>query len=245
MIRRKAPRVSIPKNVAVQIESVAYGGAGVGRVDGKVFFVPFTVPGELVQAQPVKDQKRFCEAKLVSVDLPSPLRQAAPCPVFSVCGGCAYQHVDYQTQLGWKRDQVVDLLKRIARIPEPPVLDTVPSPKAWAYRNRIKVHVRNGRVGFFQKHSSDLVDVPKCLIASDAVNVELKKLRTLNPEAGEYTLSVRPGVRFFEQTNDVAAAELLRVLYGSVGGGNGLLWYAYCGAGFFSRGLVPGFWTVL
>jgi 23S rRNA (uracil1939-C5)-methyltransferase len=246
VIRRKAPSSAAPaRSVEVQIESVAYGGAGVGRVDGKVYFVPFTVPGERVQARAVRDQKRFCEAKLVSVEVDSALRQAAPCPAFSVCGGCAYQHVDYEVQLIWKRDQVADLLRRIARIPEPPVRDTVPSPKHWAYRNRIRVHARNGRIGFFKKHSSDLVDVAHCPIASEAVNAELKKLRSSNPEPGEYTLSVRPGVRFFEQTNDGAAAELVRVVEELVGCEKGLLVDAYCGAGFFARRLVSRFQRII
>lgn len=232
-------------SVEVVIDSVAYGGAGVGRVDGKVYFVPFTLPGERVLVRPVRSQKRFCEARLLNVLEASPLRKEAPCALFSVCGGCAYQHVGYASQLKWKKDQVADLFRRIARIEDPPMEDTVASPLEWAYRNRIRVHVRDGLVGFFKRDSSELVEVDRCLLAQDEVNTALAKLRRGRPPSGERTLSIRPGVRFFEQTNDGAAAALLHVVEESVGDGAETLVDAYSGAGFFARSLSGRFKNVI
>ncbi|MEI6871185.1 MAG: hypothetical protein WCL08_02785 [Verrucomicrobiota bacterium] len=229
----------------LHIESVAYGGAGVGRSEGMVFFVPFTFPGEQVRVEVVRRQKRFCEARLLSIEVASPLRLAPRCKYFEKCGGCSYQHVPYALQLEWKADQVRELLQRVGRIERPPVQHTVPSPSQWAYRNRIRVHADGKRVGFYPKFGRDLVDIAACPIACEAVNGALDTLRKTYPTPGEYPLSARSDVRFFEQTNDGAAAELLRVVDEAVGDNNAALVDAYSGAGFFGRRLAPRFGQVI
>ncbi len=237
--------------LTLQIDSIAYGGAGVGRAGGKVYFVPFTVPGEQVRVKVVRRQKRFCEARLLSVEVAAAERVEPRCKHFGICGGCAYQHVPYAQQLLWKADQVRELLQRVGRIENPPVLPTVPSPSEWAYRNRIRVHSDERRVGFYTKFGRDLVDVAECPIASAPVNQALRALRKTHPEQGEYPLSARSGVRFFEQTNDGAAAELLRVVDAAIGEGDAALGEdfalvdAYSGAGFFGRRLAPRFAQVV
>ncbi len=219
------------------IESVAYGGAGVGRTDGLVVFVPFTIPGEQVKVRAVRSKRRFCEAELLEVENASPLRQPPVCKLFGTCGGCAYQHVPYPVQLDWKANQVRDLLQRIGGIAEPPMTPLVPSPQTLAYRNRIRVHavVQKGttQVGFFAKNRGSLVDVDTCPIACDGVNAELAVLRRSKPVPGEYTLSSRPEVRFFEQTNDGAARKLADLVQSLVPAAQNLLVDAYSGAGFF------------
>lgn len=213
-----------------------------GRLDGKVFFIPFTIPGERVAATPVRVQKRFCEARLDRVIESSPLRCEARCPLFGECGGCAYQHVPYQVQLNWKRSQVEELFRRIAKLTDPPIQDTVPSPLEWGYRNRIRVHARAGRVGFFRRDSSKLVDVKQCPIASKSVNSALENLRSRKLKDGEYTVAQRTHVRFFEQTNDEAAEALARVVEELLpADSSGVLIDAYCGAGFFARRLSMRF----
>ena len=69
--------------IELRIIDVAFGGAGVARQDGKVFFVPFTAPGDLVRVKPLRDRRKFCEAELVEIVEPSPDRVAAPCPYFA------------------------------------------------------------------------------------------------------------------------------------------------------------------
>ncbi len=229
----------------VTIEGVAYGGAGVGRSDGLVVFVPFTIPGEKVLAKSYRLQKRFCEADLLHIEAPSALRQPTACALFGRCGGCAYQHVPYETQLQWKANQVRELLERLGKIQAPPVAPTVPSPQPLGYRNRIRVHAENRgdllHIGFYAKRGRTIVDIPNCPIASAEVNKQLAALRQALPPPGEYTLSERPEVQFFEQTNDGAAAELVRLVASLVGSGDELLVDAYCGAGFFGHLLCSSF----
>jgi tRNA/tmRNA/rRNA uracil-C5-methylase (TrmA/RlmC/RlmD family) len=210
-----------------------------------VVFVPFTIPEEVVLASPLRMQKRFCEAELLQIETPSPIRQRPVCQLFGRCGGCAYQHVPYEIQLEWKATQVRELLQRLGRIQAPPVAPTVPSPQPMGYRNRIRVHAENHggrqRIGFYAKRGRSIVDVPSCPIASPEVNAKLAALRQALPPPGEYTLSERPDVLFFEQTNDGAAAELVRIVASMAGSGHELLVDAYCGAGFFGHLLSPSF----
>jgi 23S rRNA (uracil1939-C5)-methyltransferase len=241
--------VPSPAPLRVKIETVAYGGAGVGRTNGLVAFVQGTIPGETVRALPTRRQKRFCEAELLAVECAAAIRQPPVCKVFGVCGGCAYQHVPYATQLEWKTDQVRELLRRIGKINDPPVAPALPSPLPLGYRNRIRVHVadREGarRVGFYGRRGRQVVDVAHCPIASESVNRKLAALRSASPVPGEYPLLERPEVAFFEQTNDGAAAVLAGLVQSLAGFEHALLVDAYCGAGFFGHLLAPRFVKVV
>src|SRR4029450_5370763 len=97
------------------IEDIAFGGKGVGREQGKAVFVPYTIESELVSAEIVREKKQFAEAELVEVKKSSPDRVRPECPYFGRCGGCAYQHIDYERRLGLKGRQGRDSLQRIGR----------------------------------------------------------------------------------------------------------------------------------
>ncbi|HXI10549.1 MAG TPA: TRAM domain-containing protein, partial [Thermodesulfobacteriota bacterium] len=79
----------------VEITALAFGGSGVGRIGGKVVFVPFTAPGDRVRVRLVVEKKGFSEGVVSEILEPSPLRVEPPCPVFGVCGGCDWQHISY------------------------------------------------------------------------------------------------------------------------------------------------------
>lgn len=227
------------------IDRISYGGAGIGRVDGKVVFVPFTIPGERVRVRILREKKNFAEAELIAVLLPSPERIAPKCAYFGRCGGCAYQHVDNATQLAWKTEQVRDLLQRVGRLPSPPVRAALASPLEWAFRNRIRVHSKDGRTGFFAKHRREIVDVKQCAIASPGVNEALARFRKGSRERSEVTLSTRREGNYFEQTNDAAAEVLAQLVEDMLGSGQGTLVDAYSGAGFFGHRLAPRFERVI
>lgn len=231
--------------VTIEIEDIAYGGAGVGRADGKVHFVAFTIPGERIVAEVYTERKRFAESRLQKVLEPSGERLEPKCAHFGVCGGCAYQHVPYEVQLRWKRDQVRSLFERIGGVKNPPVQEVVPSPKVWGYRNRIRLHSKGGRVGFFAKHGRSIVEIRRCEIAEESLNQRLAALRGVALQEGEILLDERIGKRFFEQTNDAAAEELVRLVERMMAPNAGVLVDAYCGAGFFGRRLSGRFSRVL
>jgi 23S rRNA (uracil1939-C5)-methyltransferase len=237
-------RLSDVRTIDLEIQDVAFGGKGVARRNGKAVFVPFTIDNELVSARIVREKKQFAEAELVDVREHSPQRVKPECPYFGRCGGCAYQHISYEHQLAIKWRQVRDLLQRIGKLKDVPMRPIVPSPVAYAYRNRITVHAQDGVVGYFRRDSHDLIDVERCPIAIDDVNSELKKLRTGPVRDGHYTLRAAqstPGV--FSQTNDAVAMALLNLVEQLISSGqnHGLLIDAYCGAGFFANALRDRF----
>ncbi len=233
------------QEIQLEISDVAFGGAGVARLDGKVYFVPFTAPGDTVRARVKRDKKKFAEATLLEVLTPSSNRVKAPCAYFGKCGGCAYQHLTYPEQLALKHRQVEQTLRRVGRLTEVPMRPIVPSPRQYAFRNRIRVHVIDGRAGFFAHASHDLVQIGRCEIAQPAVNEALHDLRRRVTVDGDYTLVARDRSEFFEQTNDEVAAELLALAEKSITPGQSLLIDAYCGGGFFAHHLAPHFKSVI
>src|SRR4030095_3529660 len=115
--------------VDLVIDDIAFGGKGVGRAAGQAVFVPFTIERECVKVHVVREKKSFAEAELVRVTEASPYRVTPPCPYFGRCGGCSYQHMNYEHQLHWKSRQVRQALQRIGKFREPPLRPIVPSPQ--------------------------------------------------------------------------------------------------------------------
>jgi 23S rRNA (uracil1939-C5)-methyltransferase len=231
--------------VELQISDVAFGGAGVARHEGKVYFVPFTAPGDTVRAAVTRDRKKFCEANVVEMLTPSPDRVRPECEYFTRCGGCAYQHLAYSRQLELKQRQVEQTLRRVGKFAEVPMRPIVPAPHPYAYRNRIRVHVQDGRPGFYAHRSHELVPIRHCEIARPAVNEALQGMLRAPVRDGDYTLFGGVGESFFKQTNDAVADELLALVERTVRRGQALLVDAYAGAGFFSNRLAPLFAEVI
>jgi 23S rRNA (uracil1939-C5)-methyltransferase len=233
------------RTVELTIQDIAFGGKGVGRDNGKAVFVPFTIDGEIVTAEIVREKKQFADAEVLDVQQASEHRIAPPCPYFRRCGGCAYQHINYEHQLQIKWRQVRDVVRRIGKIAEPPMRPIVASPQDYGYRNRITVHVKDGMIGFFRRESNRLVDIERCPISADELNQDLQILRKSNPREGHYTLRAENRPRIFTQTNDAVAERLLDIVIGLMPESQELLIDAYCGAGFFAKALVDKFQKVI
>jgi tRNA/tmRNA/rRNA uracil-C5-methylase (TrmA/RlmC/RlmD family) len=223
--------------LSLLIHDVAFGGKGVARHEGKVYFIPFTVPGETVTARVVRQKKNFGEAELVNVVEASPDRVTPPCPYFSRCGGCSYQHMTYARQLALKAAQVEQTLRRVGRLTEVPVRPVIAAPEPYGYRNRIRVHVGREATGFYGQDGHTLVDVEQCAIAAPTVNKALRDLRQAVVGEGDYSLRAKGGGPYFEQTNPAVAAELVNLVEGAASRGQALLVDAYCGAGLFAKRL--------
>src|SRR5205809_1284466 len=232
--------------VDLKIEDIAFGGKGVAREQGKAVFVPYTIESELVSAEIVREKKQFAEAELVEVKQSSPDRVEPQCPYFGRCGGCAYQHINYEHQLAIKWRQVRDALQRIGKLKDVPMRPIVPSPEQYGYRNRITVHAQDGVIGFFRRDSHQLIDIEHCPISTDEVNRALIELRA-QPYVldGHYTLRASASTRVFSQTNDAVANALRDLVVNLVPPNQELLIDAYCGAGFFAKALLDKFERVI
>ena len=173
-------RVTLPAPLASNLSPQASAAEG----GGWVVMVPFTLPGERVRARVFRNHKNFSEADLVEVLTPSPHRVAPSCPLFGRCGGCQYQHLAYAEQLAWKQRQVAELLQHMAGI-EFPVAPVIASPRELGYRSKITPHFNPPRdpavappIGFLRQGTRfDVVDVPRCPIATDAINEKLASVR--------------------------------------------------------------------
>jgi 23S rRNA (uracil1939-C5)-methyltransferase len=232
--------------VSLEIADVAFGGKGVGRLpEGKACFVPGVIAGERVAVEIIRDTTRFAEAGLLRILEASPQRVAAPCPYFGSCGGCAYQHMPYAMQLELKRGQVAQVLRRLGGFEDPVVDEVVPSPKPFGYRNRITVHCRGNRIGFHRQGGRGLVDIERCLLASEPVNALLASLRCHPAREGARTLREHNDRFGFHQTNDAVAGLLADAVADACAPGGPLLIDAYCGAGFFAKRLRAMFARVI
>ena len=232
--------------VDLKIEDVAFGGKGVAREQGKAVFVPYTIEGEMVSAEIVREKKQFAEADLIEVKQSSPNRVAPQCPYFGRCGGCAYQHIDYEHQLAIKWRQMRDALQRIGKLKDVPMRPIVPSPRQYAYRNRITVHAQDGVIGFFRRDSHRLIDIECCPISREEVNRGLAELREQkHVRDGHYTLRSASEPRVFSQVNDEVAQALRDLIVDLVPPNQEMLIDAYCGAGFFAKALLDKFVRVI
>lgn len=169
------------RSLTVEIEKMVYGGRGMGRVNGKVVFVPFTAPGEKVQVEVVRERKDYIEAVLKNIEQNSPLRVKPFCDLFGKCGGCQYQHLPYPEQLKLKEETLKDTLHRLIRKGTFEVLTVIPSPHDRGYRIRaqLKVGMSAGRavLGFYAWRTHQVVEVQECPLLHPLVNGILEGLR--------------------------------------------------------------------
>lgn len=142
MARKRKP---LPLLENITIEAVAAEGKCITRIDDQVIFVPFCVPGDVVDLQVVKKKHKYCEAKVVRFIKKSDVRQEPMCEHFGICGGCKWQNLPYEEQIKAKQKQVEDQLTRIGKIELPEFRPIMGSVKTQEYRNKIEFGCSNKR----------------------------------------------------------------------------------------------------
>lgn len=159
-----------PEYLVLKITDLARGGAGVARDEsGRVVFVPFTAPGDLVKVRVARAEKRYAQGELVEIVERSPVRQEAPCPAFGRCGGCQWQHLPYELQWETKHRGVEHALTR-AGVPIPDMREQMPAERVWEYRNRVQLHGDGKALGFYATGTHLIVPVERCAIARTEIN---------------------------------------------------------------------------
>jgi 23S rRNA (uracil1939-C5)-methyltransferase len=163
------------EELELRIESLAYGGNGVGRHDGFVVFVRGGLPGDSVLARVTKVKRGFAEGVVADVVEPSAQRVDAPCRHFGVCGGCRFQDLSYAAQVAEKERQVRDALVRIGRFVDPPLEPILPAASQFGYRNKLEYSFTRGEdgvdLGFHRAGRWDeVVGIEECLLTTDVGN---------------------------------------------------------------------------
>jgi 23S rRNA (uracil1939-C5)-methyltransferase len=162
------------------VDDLAFGGEGVGRVDGYVVFVRGGLPGDRLRVTVIEARARYGRGALEAVLTPSPDRVEAPCPYFGRCGGCRLQHLAYPAQLAFKEKQVRDCLTRLGGLPPFELRAILPAPEAYGYRNKMEFTVAGPppTVGLHAAERYDVVlDIERCLLQSETMNVLLDEFR--------------------------------------------------------------------
>jgi 23S rRNA (uracil1939-C5)-methyltransferase len=183
-------------HLTVDISGVAYGGDGLAREGGKVYFVNKAIPGDVVKIEVLEDKGRYARAKVVEYVAKSELRSDPPCAFFGKCGGCQWQGIDYQSQVEWKLDFVRSSLKRIGEI-DNQIISIVESPSVYRYRNRILLKGRWSTsiyAGYFAKESHDLVEIDHCMISDPLFDAVLAHMRSAISSLGKS--QARQEIRF-------------------------------------------------
>jgi len=163
--------------IKVTIEKLIPGGKGLARLDGKVVFVPYVLPGEVVEIRITEEKKNFSEAELIKVINSSEYRIAPRCTYYNQCGGCNMQHIDYETQLKAKSDFAQNLLLRNGKISRDNI-SIVPS-EPFQYRNRVQVHHSEKHKGFKERAGNKIITIESCPIATGGVNRYLSNKKNI------------------------------------------------------------------
>jgi 23S rRNA (uracil1939-C5)-methyltransferase len=181
--------VTRDQELELSVESLAFGGNGVARLNGFVVFVRRGLPGDKVRARVTKVQRRHAEALAVELLEPSPLRVDAPCQHYPACGGCRFQDLAYEAQLQSKADQVRDALIRIGGISEPPLEPILPAASIFHYRNKLEYSFTSTpdgpSLGFHRAGRWDeVLDIERCWLTTDLGNAVRRAVRDWAREAG-------------------------------------------------------------
>jgi 23S rRNA (uracil1939-C5)-methyltransferase len=141
-MRKKKP---LPILENVTITDVAAEGKALARINNMVVFVPWAVPGDVVNLQVTRKKHSFCEARITEFVERSPLRIEPRCTHFGICGGCKWQNMPYSEQLKAKQKQVHDQLSRIGKVELPEFRPILGSVKTFEYRNKLEFGFSNKR----------------------------------------------------------------------------------------------------
>lgn len=164
-----------------EITAVATGGDGVCRVEGRVCFIPYGLPGDHARIAFGEMKHGVLRARITELLSPSPHRRDPGCPVFGRCGGCTWLHFAYPAQGEWKTRIVRDCFERIGKLAVDVEWREEPSLRL-GYRTRATFHGRGGRWGFHQAGSHAVVDIVACPLCHARLNEALGTLRGLRTE---------------------------------------------------------------
>ncbi|MEE9552710.1 MAG: 23S rRNA (uracil(1939)-C(5))-methyltransferase RlmD [candidate division Zixibacteria bacterium] len=176
--------------IRLTVDSLAFGGKGVSKVNGFVVFVEHGYPGDEIDARIYKARGNFAESRVETLIKPSPHRIAPACKHFGPCGGCKWQNLDYSIQKKYKADQLKDALVHLGGIPEPPIEPIISAHKIYYYRNKMEFSFHAGLDGeillglHFAGRFKDVFQLQACHLQSELSNEIVEFVRDRAIELG-------------------------------------------------------------
>lgn len=181
----------------MKIEKLDYYGRGISKSSGKVYFIENALKDEDVSITLLKEKKKYCEAKLKEISNISKDRTEAKCKYYNVCGGCQIMHIKEEQQEEFKKEKVEEILKKFLKYNKD-VNDIVFS-KNFNYRNKVVLHVKDNKLGFYKNKTNELIEIDKCLLLNPVINdlisylknyIELKDIEKITIKVGNKTNEV-------------------------------------------------------
>src|SRR5437764_13714127 len=184
-----AAPVTKDQELELTVESLAYGGNGVARLNGFVVFVRRGLPGDVVRARVTKVQRRHAEALATEVLEAGPQRVDAPCAHYPACGGCRFQDLAYEAQIAAKEAQVAHALRRLGSLVDPPLEPIVPADEIFHYRNKLEysfTQVEDGPALGFHKAGrwDEVLEIERCWLTTELGNAVRNAVRDWAREEG-------------------------------------------------------------
>ncbi|MFH1380548.1 MAG: TRAM domain-containing protein [Candidatus Omnitrophota bacterium] len=191
----------------IEIYGLAYGGSGVGKLDGKICFVEGALPGEKVLFVKNTEKKNFTIGCATQILTASNDRVKPECPHYGKCGGCQYQHLNYEKEVSYKKDQVREILARIGGFTEYKFQKIIPAPCCYNYRSSITLHRSKTGLGFFARDNETIIDITECPLVRNEINAAIDTLSKSgrkdditikSDKKGSVWIEGLPGHRFFK-----------------------------------------------
>lgn len=181
----------------MKIEKLDYYGRGISRSSGKVYFIENALKDEDVSITLLKEKKKYCEAKSKEISNISKDRIEAKCKYYNICGGCQLMHIKEEKQEEFKKEKIEEILKKFLNYNKD-VNDIVFS-KNFNYRNKVVLHIKDNKLGFYKNKTNELIEIDKCLLLNPVINdlisylkkyIELKDIEKITIKVGNKTNEV-------------------------------------------------------
>ena len=155
----------------VNIIKFDHFGRGIGRVNEKIIFVDKALPDEIVDVKIINEKKNYLEGKIEKIVKENKDRIKPICPFYNKCGGCNLLHTSYETEKKFKLEKGKELLGKI---------DNFYETKNLNYRNKVTLHVKNNKIGFYEEKTNKLIEIDYCYLLNDKINKVIKDLKETN-----------------------------------------------------------------
>jgi len=186
-------------------------GNGVAKYNKFPVFIPYGLPGELVEVKITKLKKSFAKGEILKHITSSKDRVKVPCPYYNKCGGCDLMHQEYESSLEFKKKNLIELLYKFAKTNSNLIKlnNVIRAEDSFYYRNKVTFHVENGKIGFYKEETNELVEIEECIIINPIFNIALKiikkhlknsNIKTVVMKYGEYTKEL---MLIFETNKDL------------------------------------------
>ena len=168
----------------VHIDRMDHFGNGIGNINGKIIFVKEALPGETVDVTITKDKKSFMEGTINTIIYKSSKRVEPFCKYFGICGGCSLCHLNYENTLEYKKERVKNILSKF----DIPKINVIRNENDLYYRNKIELKIVDGKLGFYEKSTHNLIEIKECKVTKKSINKSFEFVKNMKLENANVTI---------------------------------------------------------